>query len=109
MNQCDWPILKKIEIVKPPQNRIFYGKMECLPFQPTYIGEKGRPLGKTYGIKARCYWEHPWGTSKEPKEYIENVIGTHWELEKEHVRNKEKMKKILHSTPRLAFVHQTFL
>jgi hypothetical protein len=26
---------------------------------------------KTYGIKARCYWEHPW----------------------EHVGNKEKMKK----------------
>jgi hypothetical protein len=48
-------------------NRIFCGTMECLLLWPTYIGEKGRTLGKTYGIKARCYWEHPWGT--------------HWELE----------------------------
>jgi len=24
------------------------------PLSPTYIGEKGRTLGKTYGIKARC-------------------------------------------------------
>jgi hypothetical protein len=32
-------------------------------------------VGKTYGTKARCYWEHPWGT--------------HWELE----GNKGKMKK----------------
>jgi hypothetical protein len=33
------------------------------------------------GIKARCYWEHPWGT--------------HWELS----GNKGKMKKSL-SSPR---------
>jgi hypothetical protein len=26
------------------------------------ICEKGRTLSKTYGIKARCDWEHPWGT-----------------------------------------------
>jgi len=51
--------------------------MKCLPLWPTYIGEKGRTLGKTYGIKARCDWEHPWGT--------------HWEP----VGNKRKMKKIL--------------
>jgi hypothetical protein len=58
-----------------PQNKRFYGNMECLPLWPTYIGEKGRTLGKTYGIKGRSYWEHPWGT--------------HWELE----GNKGKMKK----------------
>jgi len=29
---------------------------------PSYIGEKGRTLAKTYGIKVRCYWEHPWRT-----------------------------------------------
>jgi len=46
-------------------------------FWPTYIGEKGRTLGKTYGIRARCDWEHPWGTHREP------------------VENKGKMKKIL--------------
>jgi len=42
----------------------------------TYIGEKGRTLGKTYEIKARCYWEHPW----EP---VGNML-----------RTKKKRKKI---------------
>jgi hypothetical protein len=36
-----------------PQNKRFYGNMECLPLWPTYIGEKGRTLGKPYEIKAR--------------------------------------------------------
>jgi hypothetical protein len=56
--------------------------MERLPLWPTYIGEKGRTLGKTYGIKARCYWEHPCGTHCEPREHIENMMGMHWELER---------------------------
>jgi hypothetical protein len=47
---------------------------------PQYIGEKGRTLGKTYGIKERCYWEHRWGTHWEPREHIGNVMRTHWEL-----------------------------
>jgi hypothetical protein len=64
--------------MEAPQNRRFYGKMECLPLWPTYIGEKGRTLSKIYGIKVRCYWEHPWGT--------------HWES-REHIGNKGKMKK----------------
>jgi hypothetical protein len=68
-----------------PQNRRFYGKMKCLPLWPNYRGEKGKTLGKTYGIKARCYWEHRWGT--------------HWKLEREHVRNKGKMNKNLPSIP----------
>jgi len=53
--------------------------MECLPLWPTYIGEKGRTLGKTHGIKARCYWEHPWGTHWE---HIGNLKGTCWEQRK---------------------------
>jgi hypothetical protein len=61
--------------MEAPQNRKFYGKMECLPLWPTYIGEKGRTLGKRCGIKARCYWEHPWGTHWELK-------GTCWEQRK---------------------------
>jgi len=56
------PSQKKVENMETPQTRIFYGKMECLPLWPNYITEKGRTLGKTYGIKVRCYWEHPWGT-----------------------------------------------
>jgi hypothetical protein len=60
------------------------------PLWPTYLGEKGRTLSKTYGIKVRRYWEHPLG----------NTLGTHWEsdgntlgTERKHVGNKEKMKK----------------
>ncbi len=46
-------------------------------FGPIPMGEKGRTLGKTYGIKARCYWEHLWGTHWEPRK----ISGTHWKLE----------------------------
>jgi hypothetical protein len=38
-------------------------------------------LGKTYGIKTRCYWEQPWGANWEQK-YIGNLMGTHWERRK---------------------------
>jgi hypothetical protein len=50
--------------MKAPQITRFYGKMKCLYLWPTYIHEKGRTLGKTYGIKARCYWE--------PREHVGN-------------------------------------
>ncbi len=73
MSQLDWSITKKkVETMEASQNRRSYGKMECLPLWPTCIGEKGRTLGKTYEIKARCYWEHPW----EPNG---NFKGTCWE------------------------------
>jgi hypothetical protein len=65
--------------MEAPGNRRFYVKMKCLPLWPTYIGEKGRTLGKTYGIKVRCYWEHPWGTHWEPDR---NLKGTCWEQRK---------------------------
>jgi hypothetical protein len=81
---------KKLETMEAPQNRRFYEKMECLPLWPTYIGEKWRTLGKTYGIKARCYWEHPWETHWEPREYIRNLMGTHWKLERNMLGTKEK-------------------
>jgi hypothetical protein len=59
--------------METPQNRRFYGKIECLPLWPTYIGGKGRTLGKTHGIKVRWYWKHPWGTHWEPDR---NPLGT---------------------------------
>jgi len=52
--------------MKALQNKKFYGKMECLSLWCTYISEKGKTLGKTFGIKARCDWEHPWGTHWKP-------------------------------------------
>jgi hypothetical protein len=50
MSQFDWFIAKKkkkVETMEAPQNRRFYGKMECRALWPSYIGEKGRILGKT--------------------------------------------------------------
>jgi len=44
---------KKFESMEAPQNRRFDGKIGSLALWPSYIGEKGRTLGKTYGIKAR--------------------------------------------------------
>jgi len=49
-------------------------------------------LGKTYGIKARSYWEHPWGTHWELKEQIENLMGTNWELVGNMLGTKEKTR-----------------
>jgi hypothetical protein len=72
--------------MEAPQNWRLYWKMESLVLWPTYIGEKGRTLGKTYWIKARCYWEHPWGTHWEPSEYSGNLMGI-W---MKHVGNKGK-------------------
>jgi len=57
-----------LELWRLPQNRRFYGKMKCLCLSLRYIGEKVMTLSKTYGIKARCYWEHPWETHWEPRE-----------------------------------------
>ncbi len=59
---------------------------------PTYIGEKGRTLGKIYGIKVNCYREHPWGTHWERTENIENMMGTHWEREENMLGTNEKWK-----------------
>jgi len=36
----------------------------------------------------RCYWEHLW----EPKENIGNLMGIHWEFEKNMLGTKEKWK-----------------
>jgi len=68
-------------------------RLQCSPLWPIYIGEKGRTLGKTCGIKVRCYWEHPGGTHWKPREHIENLMGIHWELEGNMLETKEKRKK----------------
>jgi len=41
---------KKVETIEARQNRRFDGKMGSLALWPTYIGEKGRTLGKTLHI-----------------------------------------------------------
>jgi hypothetical protein len=72
-----------------PQNRRFYGKMECLPLWPTYIGEKGEDF--VQNIWVRCYWEHPWGTHWEPWEPIGNLMRTHWKFERNMLRTQNYM------------------
>jgi hypothetical protein len=87
MSQFDWPIAKKkVETMEAPQNKRFYGKMKCFSLWPTYVGEKGRTLAKTYRIKARCYWEHPRGIHRN----LGNIMGTHWELNGNKFGTKEK-------------------
>jgi hypothetical protein len=71
---------KKIETMGAPQNRRFYGKMDCLPLWPSYIGEKGR-TSKHMGLK-------PGAIGNILGEHIGNLMGTHWEQ-----RNKGKKKK----------------
>jgi hypothetical protein len=70
---CDWPIIKKtLNLEMLSQNSSFYVRIECLPFGSTmYVRcEKGRTLGKGYGIK--------WGA-------IRNILEwTHWELEEHY-------------------------
>jgi hypothetical protein len=41
---------------------------------------------KTYGIKVRCYWEHPW----EHIGNVRNILGTLWELEGNMLVTKRK-------------------
>jgi len=61
--------------MEAPQNKRFYGKMECLPIWPTYINENRRTLGKTYGIKMRfignTLWEHIGNLKKTCSEQME--------------------------------------
>jgi hypothetical protein len=37
---------------------------------------RGGLWAKHRGLKARYYWEHPWGTHWELKEHIGNMMGT---------------------------------
>jgi len=54
---------------------------------------KGRTLGKTYGRKVRCYWEHPWGTHWEPREHDENLMQTCWEQGKNEKNPQSRPSK----------------
>jgi len=65
-----------------PKNGSFLGETKCLSLWPSYIGEK-RTSGKTYGIKSRCYWN-------TLEEHTENLMGTHWELERNMLGTMKK-------------------
>ncbi len=78
---------KKLKLWRLPKIEDSTESWSALSLWPTYIGEKGRTLDKTYGIKVRHYWEHPWRTHRE---HIGNLMGTHWELEGNMMGTKEK-------------------
>jgi len=67
------PLQRKIGTMEPLQSGRFFRKIQYLPLWPTYIVEKGRRLGKTYGIEVRFYWERLWGTRWE---HSGNPLGT---------------------------------
>jgi hypothetical protein len=52
---------KRLKLWKLPKIEDYMEKWSASRLWPRYISEKGRTLGKTYGIKVRWYWEHPWG------------------------------------------------
>jgi hypothetical protein len=52
-----------------------------------YVCERRRTLGQIYGIKVRCYWEHPWWNTFGN---LENILRTYWELERNMLGTKEK-------------------
>jgi hypothetical protein len=58
------------------------------PLRPTYIGEKGSTLGKTYGIQVRCCWEHLWGTHWEPHGNLKGTCWEQWKNEKKSLLEK---------------------
>jgi len=69
---------KKLKLWRLPKIEDSMERWSAFPFgTPIYIEVlRGRTLGKTYGVKGRCYWEHPWGTHWEPTEQIENLVRT---------------------------------
>jgi hypothetical protein len=74
-------------------------KYIVLPLWPTYISERRTPFSKAYGIKVRWYEEHV--DKKITK--LGNILGTHWELERNivqtHWETKKNEKKISPTPP----------
>jgi hypothetical protein len=58
--------------MEAPQNRRFYGKMECLSLWPTYIGQKGGLWPKHMGLKLGAIGN----TLEEHIENLRNILGT---------------------------------
>jgi hypothetical protein len=59
MSQFDWPIAKKkLKLWRLLKIEDSMERWSAMTLWPRYKGEKGKTLGKTYGIKVRYYWEH---------------------------------------------------
>jgi hypothetical protein len=57
MSHFDWPATKKLKLWRLPKTK-FLLEERVPSLQPTYRAEKRTTLGKAYGIKLRCHWEH---------------------------------------------------
>ncbi len=64
---------KKKKPLGDPQHNIFYVRMLLPSFWLPYIGEKGRTLGKEYGIK----WVATGNTLQEHNENLRNIMKEH--------------------------------
>ncbi len=74
MSQFDWPITqKRLNVWDLPkiEGSILEYIAPCL--WPSYIGWRRTTVAEPYGIKVKCYWEHPWGTQWE---LDGNMLGT---------------------------------
>jgi hypothetical protein len=56
---------------------------------PLWPSSIGGTLGKPYGIKVQCYWEHPW------EKHIENLSNTIGNM----VKHKKMYKNSVHASP----------
>jgi hypothetical protein len=92
--QFDWPIgekeLKLWRLTKI--GRRFFGKLGVpIPFGPTYIGEKGRTLGKNIWDSSEVVLGTALGNILGTHWVFEgNMLGTHWVFEGNMLGTKEK-------------------
>jgi hypothetical protein len=88
MSQFDWPITKKIKLKlwSLPKMEDSMERWSAFSFGPTYMGEKGGLWAKHTGLK-RGAIENTFG---EKIGNLENILGTHWKLEGNMLRTKEK-------------------
>jgi hypothetical protein len=76
------PLQREAKIMKTPQNKRFHVNLKkCLSLWPTYIGEKGRTLGKTYGIKVSAIGntlgQHIWNLGNILRTWLNQLLIEH--------------------------------
>jgi hypothetical protein len=76
---------KKLKLWRLPKIEDCMERWSASPFGPPREVRRGGLQTKHIGIKARCHWEHPWGTYWE---LIGNLKGTCWEQRKNEKNSK---------------------
>jgi len=68
-------------------------KYEVPLLWPSYIGERRTTVAKSLWDKSEVLCRTCLVTHWELGEHIWNLMGTHWELKREHIRDERKMEK----------------